>query len=170
METIQREGLLPVDIKTGVCSSDVYTIQMEIMAFKTLADLLARKVELLPTDITETLKVVALMGYHFDKDVLFEVSCAVFGKNRFSNENCSVGSIPKQSWQSMLLSPSGAAKEGFIQTIIDGYQFMHDKLQASFQMLINEQEEERLYLLIGNVFLAVDGSCAHLKCTMPLYI
>jgi predicted ATPase len=53
-------------------------------------------------------------------------------------------------------------KEGFIEKTSVGYQFTHDKLQSSFRSLIDESEEERLHLLVGETYLESGGDGWHI--------
>lgn len=145
MDTIEREGLLVFN-ENGSCSFNVDRIQTEIMASETLADLLTRKIELLPKDTLEILKVASMLGYHFDQTILFDVK-------RKGEKDPHARSIETLR-NAVNVSLINASKEGFIEETADGHQFTHDKLQASFQALVGEEEEDRLHLRIGRVFLA----------------
>ena len=49
-----------------------------------------------------------------------------------------------------------AIAEGFIEKTKEGYQFTHDKLQASFQTLVERSEKNKLHYLIGSQYVSYD--------------
>lgn len=129
------------------------------MASQTLADLLTQKVQLLSIDVTETMKVASLLGYSFDEPIIIEVASNTIpteAKNTNTNDSNVKGRFLRgYSRTEILKSLSDAVREGFIETTSSGgFQFTHDKLQASFQSLISESEQEQLHLIIGRAFLS----------------
>lgn len=142
METIEVDGLLVFDDSSGElsCTFDVDEIQSTVMASESLADLLTRKMDRLSGDITEILKVASLLGYAFDESILVSVA-STLAEELGSSGECVPGLL------------ADAAKEGFVEKTSCGYQFTHDKLQAAFQSLLDEEEEDQLHLLIGKAFL-----------------
>jgi hypothetical protein len=130
-----------------------------LMLTKSCQGLLTRKIERLSRDLKETLKVASLLRYVFDEAVLTKVTCSVFEKDDQPFEPTVLLSI--------------AVDQGFVKkTSVGEYQFMHDTLQSSFRCLIDEMDEPRLHLQIGDAFLADEGgdklnvykAAVHLNC------
>jgi predicted ATPase len=63
-----------------------------------------------------------------------------------------------------------AREGGFVERTKEGYQFSHDKLQTSFQSMFDEQEKERLHLVIGETYLAIGGAEAMYSAAVHLQL
>lgn len=146
LETIQRDELMTFEERTNTWMFNLDALQEEIMISETIADLLTRKIELLSPEITETLKVASLLGYRFCGSILVQVVSAMIDSGTLN--------VCKES---VLASLSSAIESGFIESTNHGYHFAHDKLQASFQSMIDNRQEERLHLLIGEAYLTQGG-------------
>ena len=161
MDTIQREGLVQMDNDGRSCSFDVDEIQSVVMVADSLADLLSRRIKRLNPEIKEVLKVASLVGYRFGEPVVVKVA--------------SIGMDQLETNQPVHETLEDAVKEGFVEKTKQGYQFTHDRLQAAFQSMISDHEEEQLHLLIGEAYLAQGSdpvnsfnAAVHLNCESGL--
>lgn len=157
MAAIQQKGLLSFDVDTVSWLFNVDDIQKEMMACEGLAELLMRKVEALPYDTKETLKIASFLGYQFDEGILRKVISATMKEKqnvyRYSSHaaSCQLDT----AGDVVLRSLSVAMEEGFIKKMSNGYQFTHDRLQSSFRSLVfDDFKEDQLRQIIGEVFLS----------------
>ena len=158
MEVIQREGLLTYQENTASWEFDVNEIQSAVMVSESLADLLTLKMRRLPSMVQEALKIASLVGFRFREDIILEIKSAV--RDRVTEEDTydTLQSTVASSLESVSVSLAEAVDEGFIEKTKEGYQFSHDKLQAAFQSLFDETEEEEIHLVIGETFLSRSGA------------
>eukprot|EP00545_Synedropsis_sp_CCMP1620_P013169 CAMPEP_0119021732 /NCGR_PEP_ID=MMETSP1176-20130426/26576_1 /TAXON_ID=265551 /ORGANISM="Synedropsis recta cf, Strain CCMP1620" /LENGTH=1129 /DNA_ID=CAMNT_0006976413 /DNA_START=58 /DNA_END=3447 /DNA_ORIENTATION=+ len=173
MEAIQRERLLTFNTLSSSWNFDVEKIQKEMMVSETLADLLTRKARRLPSDILEALKIASVFGYSFSEEMLLHIiprlveeAASAFSDDDSASEmsqmNCSTDSI--------MSSISQAVKGGFLEKTRGGYQFSHDKIQSSFHSMLDDVDEERIHVMIGEMFLVRGGkecmyhAAVHLNC------
>ena len=63
VETIQREELLSYNAEKDMWEYDVDEIQRDMMVSDTLADLLQKKIQRLPKEVQEVLKVASMLGF-----------------------------------------------------------------------------------------------------------
>ena len=158
VEVIQREGLLIYDAGTTSWEFNVDQIQSEFLVSETLADLLALRMRRLPTGVQEALKIASLVGFRFREDIILEIKSAARDKMIVEETAVSLpltGACPQESVSASLF----IALDGrFIEKTKEGYQFSHDKLQASFQSMFDETEEAELHLVIGETFFSKGGA------------
>ena len=143
METIQREGLLLFDVDKSSWIFDIDQIKREMMVSNTLMKLLSRRIQHLDRAMQEVLKIASLLGYCFSGDMLVQVASVAL-------EEKHTKTTATELVQSFLAQ---AITEGFIERTKVGYQFSHDKLQASFQAMIAPSDAGRLHCHIGNQFV-----------------
>lgn len=132
-------------------------LKENVMVSDNLANLLLRKVERFPGDMTDTLKVASLLGYVFDEVMLAKVTSNPSDKNPRSNStnvgNSKLAMTDTSSQSVVVKSLAEAIKEGFLEKMRVGHQFTHNKLQSAFRSLIGKSEEDQLYLRMGEVYL-----------------
>jgi len=146
METIQSERLLLFDDYTSSWTFDVDTIQLEITLSEDLADLLIRKAQRSSPEIRTILKAASLLGYRFYESVLLHAAPTLMSGSAAASENA----------KSIVLSSlSAAVGDGYIEKVAEGYQFIHDKVQAAFRSLIGAEEEDMLHLILGRTLLTL---------------
>jgi predicted ATPase len=122
---------------------DVHKIQEEVMVCGTTADLLARKLLNVSTEIQETLKLASLIGYSFDSSLLITVACRL----KTETQDCHNRDHETLDKEIVLKSLDNAVMEGFLEGTQRGYQFTHDKIQFAFQSMIkSEHEKQHLHL------------------------
>lgn len=153
LETLKRESLVLVDEVSTSCSFDLCTIQSQMMVADSLADLLDRKIKLLPPAVTEVLKIASLLGFAFQEDVLVEVASSPMYNNRIARRRG-----PLNTKEGVKVALDGARREGIIERASLGYyQFRHDKLQASFQASYGKHEADDTHRIIGETLIHFRG-------------
>ena len=149
-DSIQREGLLTFSADANSWEFNVDEIRRESMVSDSLADLLSRKVQRLSPEVQETCKIASLLGFRFEETILLELATSILpGKYVIGDDSVSRTS----SKETATISLSNAIEGGFLERTGEGYQFSHDKVQACFQSMLNEAENQRLHKLIGEKFL-----------------
>jgi len=148
LKLIEREGLMVYDDMLCSWVYNIQKIEEETKVSDSVAELLSHKVRCLDKGTQEMLKIASLIGYHFQGDMVIEVTLEVV---ETSKKLKSILSLSKDSLQSLLQK---ATVEGILQKKKRKYQFSHDKIQASFRNLIRESEEEMLHLKIGRKFIS----------------
>lgn len=149
LKVVQEEGLVSVD-RTGCWVFDIDLIQREIMIADGLL-LDRRRIQRLPSDLKEALKIASLLGYCFDETILEDVICSVLVRR---NQNASQRTVSKADIAALLTL---AVDAGIVEKSKGGYQFLHDKLQAAFQAMLEHEETEELQLQIGEAYLRFDN-------------
>lgn len=155
LEMTVTEKLISYDDKIEAWEFDVEDIQKETMVSETLATILFRKVQRLPPPVQETLKVAALLGFRFSKDILVEVVAgfASFDNSTTLNDD-SFKTTSATTASDTTRSLSAAASMGFVEQTNEGFQFSHDKLQSAFRDMIDEAEAAQFHRMIGETFWA----------------
>mmetsp|Transcript_30000 Transcript_30000/g.49538 ORF Transcript_30000/g.49538 Transcript_30000/m.49538 type:complete len:1076 (-) Transcript_30000:55-3282(-) len=159
VEMLYHEGLLSYsgDAKDPQqWSFDVDKIRRETMVSETLSGVLQKKIQRLPADIQETLKVASVLGFHFKNRILSEVVITKKQSDMTTTEsNSSSLDSSDAARQTVKSSLHLAEKAGFVERTSDGYfQFTHDKLQSAFHDMVSTAERDQLHLIIGEAFLA----------------
>jgi histidine kinase len=144
------EGLLSYNVETKFWDFDVEAIQTQIMVSETLADLLTKKILILPHEVQESLKIASLLGFRFREDMMAQVKSWM--DDQLSGEHEMKASFDSSSWVSITLSE--ALNGGFVKKCTYGYLFSHDKLQSAFQSLLSKDEASRMHKTIGEIYLA----------------
>ena len=109
-----------------------------------VGDLLARKIEKLPTSTQTLLKIASCLGQAFYEETLSVAIRSLVAANQLSIETITDASASmKACIDARLIEISGDAK----------YSFIHDQVQASSFRLITEDELPRLQLEIGRGLL-----------------
>ena len=152
IDTIQKEGLLLFDEHKSAWIFDVDQIKRERMVSETLLELLYRRIRHLDGAIQEVLKIASLVGYCFAEGILVHMASAELEEKQLMGE-CSEQSLKPPSTELVQTLLAQAITEGFIEKTKAGYQFTHDKLQASFHSMIEPTETRRLHFHIGNQFV-----------------
>jgi hypothetical protein len=93
------------------------------------------------------LKIASMIGFFFSEHILLPVLTAELQRDQARMKNDSI------DISDALVFVNEAIKEGFIEAIKDGWQFCHDKLEASFQSLIEPSEKIRMHEILGNHYL-----------------
>jgi hypothetical protein len=117
----------------------------------TLLEVLSRRIMHLSQEVQTALKIASMIGFFFSEHVLIPVLTAELQRNQY-------GIITNDSKHTVGISNANALvkeaiKEGFIEATKDGWQFCHDKLEASFQPLIESSEKIRFHEILGNHYL-----------------
>lgn len=156
MLTLKQNGLAV--LQRNSWSFDVKLIQREVGVSKSLAQMLSRNIERLPATAQAILQVASVLGYRFSLSVLTQVMVSISRSDQVSKKQLILTSGPlgatRSTDETVALSLSQAVDQGFIEAVDDlTFQFSHDKVQASFQALINKEKGEWLHLNIGQTFL-----------------
>mmetsp|Transcript_19075 Transcript_19075/g.21822 ORF Transcript_19075/g.21822 Transcript_19075/m.21822 type:complete len:1032 (-) Transcript_19075:68-3163(-) len=141
LESIERKGLIKKS--HGLLIFDVEAIKRKIMVSDSLAKWLSQKVYGINSEMQQILKMASLLGYRFGESILFDATSQLYPEK---NDN-------KFSIESMRVQLENAVGERFLETIHEGYQFVHDKIQIEFQHLMDNQERCKFQLIIGRVHL-----------------
>ena len=158
MEAIEKEGLLMWDKKKSSWIFDVDRIQRDMNVSETLLALLSRRIGHMSVAMQEVLKIASLMGFCFSEDILVQVASFALEEKGLlrATSGLSDGSLTSTSGEVVQSLITDAIAEGFIEKIKEGYQFTHDKLQASFQSLVERSEKYKLHYLIGSQYVSYD--------------
>jgi predicted ATPase len=150
IEFVKQEGFVLFDKKLNAWDFDAEEMKNGVMLSDKIADLLTKKITRLPTEVQECLKIAALVGFSFEKEViLFVLSHMLDQSSRPVDNNNSQFNSERVSKKLVL-----AIEEGFIDKTRQGYQFTHDKIQGAFQSIIAKSEKNKLHHLIGEAFAA----------------
>lgn len=149
---IENECLMTFDHKTKSWAYDVDEIRLSTMMLCDLADVLARKIGLVHSDIKETLKVASVIGYHFSDSLLVEV-VAQLRLNPYPAQRTAASDAHSAAALAELLSR--ASKMGFVERIKGGFQFTHDKIQTAFHdFIVDGEEEGQIHLIVGDTIIS----------------
>lgn len=141
LEMIQTESMITFEPESNSWTVDVDMIRSSTTILGDLADILARKIELVHADIKQTLKVASVMGYQFSEIVLTETVLSLLSRSSF---HLSQNPMPTEERLAECI------EIGFIEKIKVGYQFTHDKIQTAFQEMIRDDEEaQTIHRIIG---------------------
>lgn len=159
VEVIKSESLLNFNDDSDNWSYDSERIQREVTTeSEDLAtDLLSYKTKRLSQETQEVLKIAALLGFCFLKQVLLDVVFAARTQSRQDNSKEGSLSLSGVSPAMVVVCLQKAVEGGFLAKTKEGYKFTHDKLQSMFQSMIDDDQQEELHLLIGEMFLSKNG-------------
>jgi predicted ATPase len=90
-----------------------------------------------------------MLGFCFDEEMITEVKASIFAHLSGNYRNDEAYSMAISSVSTTL---DEALKGGFIESCKSGYQFSHDKLQAAFQTMLNENEASQLHGIIADIY------------------
>ncbi|KAI2513675.1 histidine kinase [Fragilaria crotonensis] len=169
LEFLEWEGLLVQNANTGSWEFDADQIQSEVMISITLAEILARKVQTLPSRVQENLKIASLLGYRFTDELVVQVRSYLldhFGDDELDER---LHSSETFSVQTVSTAVDNAVRGGFVEKTKVGYQFSHDTIQTAFQSLIDEEEKGRIHMAIGNVLLAIGDVESRYRASVHLF-
>mmetsp|Transcript_29476 Transcript_29476/g.44621 ORF Transcript_29476/g.44621 Transcript_29476/m.44621 type:complete len:1028 (-) Transcript_29476:222-3305(-) len=158
LSKIQKDGLLGRHHGFWVFDSD--RIQCEMMVSNSVAALLSHKVQSCDLVTKQMLKVASLLGCNFPSEVLIEVVLEILNSEDRGDDKITV-ELLKSSLENALDSQ-------FLEETQHGYQFSHDRLQASFQSFMSEEEKEKLHFVIGRKFLSRSTDVAILQAAIHL--
>jgi predicted ATPase len=156
IQVLQQEGLLIYNPETTLWEFDVDRIQRDMMVSDTIAELLAVKMRRLPQQVQDCLKIASLLGYRF-REVPLSLVLNALDDRIIKSAQSGNGKGLHLLQQSVHSSLHVALNEGFVEKTTVGYQFSHDKLQTAFQLMVNNEENIRLHLAIGQMYLSVGG-------------
>lgn len=126
---------------------DVDEIRASVMMQSDLADILARKIDLVNPHIQETLKIASMLGFSFSDTLLMEVLS--------SSKLQAKEHMPTKESLSPVECLSQAVVIGFVEKTKNGFQFSHDRIQTAFHELILDQDEvDHIHGVIGDTILA----------------
>jgi predicted ATPase len=128
LESLGREGLLVCKEDTKIWEFNIDKIQDEMMITDSSADLLNKKNQTLPAMVQKTLKIASLLGYRFSEHVVSEIVSSILKESVVISHEASHSPV-----MSLSRSLSIALDGGFIEKTQTGFQFSHDKVQASFR-------------------------------------
>lgn len=159
VEVIKSESLLNFNDNSDNWSYDSERIQREVTTeSEDLAtDLLSYKTKRLSQETQEVLKIAALLGFCFPKQVLLDVFFAARTQNRQDKSKEGFLSLSGVSPAMVVVCLQKAVEGGFLAKTKEGFKFTHDKLQSMFQSMIVDDQKAELHLLIGEMFLSKNG-------------
>jgi predicted ATPase len=158
IEISKKEGLLSFDAQTNSWDFDVDSIQSHFMISHTLADLLAIKVNKLPQEVQDNLKIASLLGFRFREDMVSEVKSLLDDVSVCNGCPLKYHGTSTESESSVTTNLKVALDGGFVERCKYGYNFSHDKLQAIFQSMLTEDLASKIHGIIGNVYVAMGDS------------
>ena len=154
IEAIEKEGLLKWDKPKSKWLFDVDRIQRDMNVSDTLFALLSRRIGHMSLAVQTVLKIASLMGFCFSEYILVQVGVLRIRSKGFVGSRLRTQtSTAREIIQSLIMD---AITEGFIEKTNEGFQFTHDKLQASFQSLVDLSEKNKLHYLIGNQYVSYE--------------
>jgi len=142
LESIKRERFLSISGDSLII--DMESIQTEMMISDSLAQLLSQKVQRINKQMQKILKVASLIGYRFPENLVIDVTSKLLAE----------GDCNFTLSDNLQMQLKKAVDERFLERIHDGYQFSHDKIQATFQLLMDTKEKGRIHQIIGCQFLS----------------
>ncbi|KAI2505353.1 hypothetical protein MHU86_9059 [Fragilaria crotonensis] len=148
-ESIQIDGLLTCSSKNK-WHFDIDKIRRQTQVSDSLADLLLHKVQRLSPRAQKTCMIASLVGFRMAEDILRDVVFYAFLEHDSRKHEGASQAFSLDSASVLLLA---AINAGFLERTKEGFQFSHDKIQACFQSMVQDDEKERLHRLIEDVFL-----------------
>ncbi|WP_426231990.1 AAA family ATPase [Pararhizobium sp. DWP3-4] len=133
LEAIEAEGLINVDMETGVWQWNEGRIQASRIT-DNVADLVVKKLTKLPPLTLEMVKVLACLGTSATAEILSIVT-----------EN-STQQVVGILWE--------AVGAGLLFRINDAYVFAHDKVQEAAYRMVSEDERDAAHFRIGSAFIS----------------
>ena len=168
LEFIQMEGLLVYNADTVSWQFDADEIQREVMVSNTLAELLTRKVQSLPSWVQENLKIASLIGFRFTDELLVRAMSSFLDQTMQDESDERVHSCDGISNQTAA-AICEAVYGGFVERTKHGYQFSHDTIQTAFQSKIGQEEKERMHMAIGETLLAIGDAESSYRASLHLF-
>lgn len=165
LDFIQHENLLVRQSDTSHdWSFNVEEMRRETMVVDTIADVLLQKIQRLPEEIQNILKLAALFGFRFKIDLIAGIhSTLVYSTTKLGPSEPSVETVT-----SVIASLGAAVKNGFIEKTREGYQFCHDKFQSSFRSMVSSSEAPQIHKTIGEKLLLFQGEKARYHAAVHL--
>jgi predicted ATPase len=148
IEAIMSEDLLVYDAASSMWIFDIGQIKKEMTVSETVCALLSRRINNVIPAMQEVLKVASLIGYCFTKEILINVATVALTAKHLTSDQ--PGSTNLEIVDSMLVM---AIEQGFIELTKDVYHFSHDKLQDSFQNMVEPSDVSMYHYLIGNQYV-----------------
>jgi tetratricopeptide (TPR) repeat protein/Cdc6-like AAA superfamily ATPase len=165
VESIYHRGLIKRANHPGLasCECDVEEIRKHIQVSDNVAEIIARKIENVDSEVKLICKVASLLGFRFEEDillgicspVLIQYNCQIPLCHDISTHDNQVTSLESKGKTKFLVDV--AVKEGFIERTKVGFQFCHDKIQSSFRSLLEEAERKSLHKIIGFWYMNLGG-------------
>ncbi|PCJ81845.1 MAG: serine/threonine-protein kinase PknK [Flavobacteriales bacterium] len=149
LRTLYEEKLLVFDFQKHRWKWDIEEVK-SLNVTDNVVDLMAKKIQKLPGQTQEALKLAACIGNRFDLSNLAII-----------NEK-SQKATAKQLWVALeegLIMPIGTDYK-LIDAVMNGhtikvqYQFIHDRVQEAAYQLINETDKKSVHLSIGELLLS----------------
>lgn len=145
---IHDKGLLYFNAQEGCWKWELEAIQ-KLQPEEDVLELLLKKLQRLPEETLEIMKLAACIGNSFDLETL----TAVYGK-------------PLEETASCLMLP---VREGLVliaskypETELSVYEFVHDRIQQAVYSLIQEEEKKEKHIAIGRLLLQ-NTACNNLE-------
>jgi predicted ATPase len=149
MSMLRKEGLIRFNTSKDQWVFNIDEIQREMKNSDTLLEVLSRRIMHVSEEVQKVLKIASMIGFFFPESVFLPVVSAEIRRteSEAKDSKCLGG------FSRALDLISEAMREGFIESADNGWQFAHDKLQASFQSSIEISEKRRLHGVLGNHYL-----------------
>ncbi|HHV99186.1 MAG TPA: AAA family ATPase [Clostridiaceae bacterium] len=147
LRLIHDEALLYFDRGEGCWKWDLETIR-KLQPGEDVLELLMRKLQRLPEDTLEILKLAACIGNKFDMETL----ASVCGKSSKEMVDCLMPSVLEGlvlTAENQNLMPAPEYRE--IEHSV--FEFLHDRVQQAVYSLIPEDEKKKKHLSIGQLLL-----------------
>lgn len=136
LHSLYEEGVLFFDYEFCAWTWDFNKIEV-LNITENVVELMASKIQKLPADTQNALKLASCVGNRFQLSTLSLVNEDTQGENT---------KIIRELLESAL-------QEGLVIPLDDGYKFAHDRIQQAVQSLIPEEDRKHIHLKIGRLLV-----------------
>ncbi len=150
LKSLYAEALVTFDYQQGHWQWNLAQIQAQQIT-DNIVELMADKIQKLPSETQAVLKLAACMGHQFDLERLATVS--------ETSQRETALALWAGIKEGFLLPLTDAYKlmaleiEGLSEQVVANYRFAHDRIQQAVYSLIPEQNRQRLHLRVGQLLL-----------------
>ncbi len=144
---IHDEGLLCFNPQEGCWNWELEAIR-KLQPGEDVLELLLKKLQRLPEETLEILKLAACIGNGFDLETL----AAVSGKSLEETASCLMPPL-REGLVLTAAGQKGNLSSAYPETEPSGFEFLHDRIQQVVYSLIREEEKKEKHMAIGRLFL-----------------
>ncbi|NSW90688.1 MAG: AAA family ATPase [Firmicutes bacterium] len=144
---IHDEGFLYFNTQEGCWKWELEAIQ-KLQPGEDVLETLLKKLQRLPEETREIMKLAACIGNRFDLETL----AAVSGKSLEETASCLMPSI----LEGLVLTAVNQKKNltsAYPETMLSVFEFLHDRVQQAVYSLIPENEKKEKHIVIGRLLL-----------------
>lgn len=161
LKSLYREKLIIFNFENLIWEWDLDNIQTQTSITENVIDLLADKIQRLPDDMQQFLKLAACVGYQFNVEILEQISNqSVFSLWDAITEGLIIPIEAKNDYLASRLNDKKIIYNS-VNIISSQYCFTHYRVQQAAYSLIDNNQRQQLHKQIGEVLLKIIPADKH---------